>query len=236
MFDLFLNSIFKIIGKNSFSLDSSLTPFQRFSILSEFFINAIRGFVVSRLFFKNSSGFCFIGRNFNSRSLRAISCGRSFNIGDNVTIVATVKQGIHIGNNCTIKSGCSISGFGVLSQLGESLSIGNNVGISENCFIQVRGRIEISDDVMIGPGTTVISENHIYQSDKIPKRMQGVTRQGVFIGNNVWIGANCTILDGVTIGDDSIVAAGSVVTKSIPAGSIYGGVPAKFIKPIREGY
>lgn len=234
MLNAFLNYIFRRIGKNSFSLDSNLTPYQKYRILIEFFINAIRGHVVSRLFFKNSSGFCFIGKNFSSRSLGAISCGRSLNIGDNVTIIATVKRGVYIGNNCTIKSGCSISGFGVLSQLGESLHIGNNVGISENCFIQVRGRIEISDDVMIGPGTTVISENHVYHSDKIPIRMQGVTRQGVSIGENVWIGANCTILDGVTIGGDSIVAAGSVVTRSIPAGSIYGGVPAKFIKHTRE--
>jgi acetyltransferase-like isoleucine patch superfamily enzyme len=69
-------------------------------------------------------------------------------------------------------------------------------------------------------------------ADKLdePIRLQGVTRKGIRIGNNCWIGSKVTILDGVTIGDGCILAAGTVVTKSFPANSIIGGVPAKIIK------
>jgi acetyltransferase-like isoleucine patch superfamily enzyme len=115
------------------------------------------------------------------------------------------------------------------------LTIGNNVGISQNCFIQVRGKVEIGSDVIIGPRVSVFSENHNSQKLDVPIVLQGETRKGVKIGNGVWVGSGVTILDGVTIGDHSIIAAGSIVNKDVPEFGIVGGVPAKLIKMRNAG-
>jgi len=114
--------------------------------------------------------------------------------------------------------------------MGEGLLIGNNVGIAQNCFIQVRGFVEIGDNVIMGPNVSIFSENHNSDDSDLPINMQGETRKGVKIENGVWIGTRAVILDGVKIGKNSIVAAGSVVTKDVPEFAIVAGVPAKVIK------
>lgn len=81
----------------------------------------------------------------------------------------------------------------------------------------------------MGPGVRIFSENHNYDQQNILIRLQGETRKGVSIGNNCWIGASVTIVDGVTIGNGVVIAAGAVVTKDVPPDSIFGGVPAKQI-------
>src|SRR6202000_3078716 len=92
------------------------------------------------------------------------------------------------------------------------------------------GGITIGDNVIIGPGSKIFSENHVFSNPEIIIKDQGVTRAGVTIKNNCWIGAGVTILDGVTIGEGCVIAAGSVITKSIPAFSIAAGVPGRVIK------
>ena len=118
----------------------------------------------------------------------------------------------------------------MISDLGEKLIIGNNVGISPRAFITVRGTVRIGDDTIIGPNVTIIPENHNFSQIKVPIRLQGVSRKGVTIKNNVWVGSNVTILDGVTIGEGAVIAAGAVVTKDVQNFEIVGGIPAKRIK------
>lgn len=156
--------------------------------------------------------------------------GESVYIGDYVEINALSKSGIKIGNNVSIHKFSIINCTGVLRNLGEGLLIGDNVGISQNCFIQVRGKVSIGDYVLFGPGVTVISENHIFDNLDIPISMQGEVRKGVIIEDGVWIEARAVILDGVKIGRNSIIAAGSIVNRDIPAFAIAAGVPAKVIK------
>ena len=79
-----------------------------------------------------------------------------------------------------------------------------------------------------------IRKNLLYQDPEVEIRLQGVSRKGIKIGPNCWIGAKVTIVDGVEIGAGSIIAAGAIVNKSFPAGSILGGVPAKLIKNRNE--
>ena len=90
--------------------------------------------------------------------------------------------------------------------------------------------IKIGSYVMIGAGTNIYDSSYIYDNVNIPIKMQGSKTSPVVIEDDVWIGANCTILMGVTIGAHSIIGANSVVTKSIPPYSIAVGVPAKVIK------
>jgi acetyltransferase-like isoleucine patch superfamily enzyme len=104
------------------------------------------------------------------------------------------------------------------------------VGIAQNCFIQVRGEVIIEDNVIFGPNVSVFSENHNFGDPELPVTVQGENRKGVTIESGVWIGTRSIILDGVRVGKNSIVAAGSVVNKDVLPYSIVGGVPAKLIK------
>ena len=104
------------------------------------------------------------------------------------------------------------------------------MGIAQNCFIQVRGKLNIGDNVIIGPGVSIFTENHNFSNLSKYINEQGETRAGVTIEQGVWIAGGSIILDGVTIGANSIIAAGSVVNKDVTPNSIVGGIPAKIIK------
>jgi acetyltransferase-like isoleucine patch superfamily enzyme len=83
---------------------------------------------------------------------------------------------------------------------------------------------------MMGPRVNLLAENHNFSRVDIAIKAQGVTRAGIVIEHDCWLGANCSILAGVRIGQGSIVATGAVVTRDVPPYSIVGGVPARIIK------
>lgn len=111
---------------------------------------------------------------------------------------------------------------------GKNIKIGKNVFINSCCRFQDQGGIEIGDGSLIGHNTTIATLNHDFN----PSKRQNLTPSPVKIGKNVWIGSDCTILPGVTIGDGAIIGAGSVVTKSIPTNAVAVGNPARVIKEI----
>ncbi|MBP5973266.1 acyltransferase [Brasilonema sp. CT11] len=102
--------------------------------------------------------------------------------------------------------------------------------IGRNTFIGVFQPITIGEDVLIGAYSYIISGNHCYERRDIPIGAQGFVGAPIVIEDGAWLGTHVVVLPGVTIGKGAIVAAGSVVTKSIPAYEVWGGVPAKFIK------
>ncbi len=116
----------------------------------------------------------------------------------------------------------------------ENISVGNDVYIGSNYVFQsAHGKILIGDHVMFGPGVHIHGGNHVY--DRIGVYMDTVSKEKnsdppVRIENDVWIGANVTILSGVHIGFGSIIGAGSVVTKDVGEGCIYAGNPARLIR------
>lgn len=114
--------------------------------------------------------------------------------------------------------------------MGAGVVIGNNVGINHYCYIAPRGNIEIGDNVIFGPRVNVFSENHNFSNAELPIKLQGVTKKTTVICEDVWIGANVSIMSGVTVGAGSIIAANSCVTKDVPPGVVFGGVPAQQIK------
>jgi len=111
---------------------------------------------------------------------------------------------------------------------GRHITIGKNVFINFNCTFLALGGITIEDDVLIGPNVSLITESHPLD----PQQRQGLIVKPVHIRKNAWIGANATILAGVTVGENSVVAAGAVVSKDVPDNTIVGGIPAKVIKSI----
>jgi acetyltransferase-like isoleucine patch superfamily enzyme len=178
---------------------------------------------------KNPKG-ALLGTGVKFLNLPKITWGRFLKLGDHVYISAMGKQGISFGNNVGIGAYSRVVVSTTLNHLGEGIRIGNNVGIGEFAYLGGAGGLEIGDDCIIGQYLSCHPENHVADKLDEPIRLQGVTRKGIRIGNNCWIGSKVTILDGVTIGDGCILAAGTVVTKSFPANSIIGGVPAKIIK------
>ncbi len=111
---------------------------------------------------------------------------------------------------------------------GKNLHIGKRVFINAGCKFQDQGGITIGDDVLIGHNCVIATLNHAMD----PNRRADMIPAPVRIGNKVWVGANATILQGVTIGDGAIIAAGAVVNKDVPPRAIVGGVPARIIKTI----
>jgi acetyltransferase-like isoleucine patch superfamily enzyme len=224
-----LNKIIQKLGKDNYEIDKNLTSIDIFIVINSRFWQMIRGSIL-KLRLKSSKGIIFKGKNCKIRHCEKIIVGKSLTLGDNVEINALSKKGVKIGNNVSILKNTIIECTGVVRDIGEELIIGNQVGIAQNCFIQVRGKVEIGNYVIFGPGVSVFSENHNFQDKDIPIMQQGASKQGVKIDDDVWIGAGATILDGVTIGKGSIIAAGSVVNKNIEPYSIVAGVPAKLIK------
>ncbi|MBD2139793.1 acyltransferase [Anabaena sp. FACHB-1237] len=92
------------------------------------------------------------------------------------------------------------------------------------------GNVKIGKNCMIASHCGIYANNHVFTDVSLPIKDQGVTRQGIIIEDNCWLGHAVTVLDGVTIGQGSIIGAGAVVKKNIPPYSIAVGVPAKVIK------
>jgi len=112
------------------------------------------------------------------------------------------------------------------------LTLGNNVSINRGCVLHAGGEIEIGNDVLIGPGVTIYSQNHNFEDTSMPIVAQGYTCKKVTIGNNVWIAANATILPGVIIEDNCVIGANTLVNKKIEKGSLVVGNPCRVIKKI----
>lgn len=114
------------------------------------------------------------------------------------------------------------------TNFGRFIQIGKNVFINHACTFLDQGGITIEDNVLIGPKVNLITENHPLE----PANRRALICKPIVIRRNAWIGAAATILPGVTVGENAVVAAGAVVSKDVPANTVVGGIPAKHIKNI----
>src|ERR1035438_9474065 len=115
---------------------------------------------------------------------------------------------------------------------GADISVGRNVFVNQNCTFFDLGGLDIADDVMIGPNVSMITTGHPLEPSQ---RRVATIGKPIVIEKSVWIAAGATIIGGVTVGENSVVAAGSVVTKDVPPNTLVGGNPARVIRSIGDG-
>lgn len=213
-----------LLKKEKFVLDKNLSDLYLIGFIFDKSIMYIRGVIKFRKII-------LIGKNTKIISANLLTFGKSVMIDDECIINALSRDGILLGNNVSIQKRTIIECTGSLRHLGKGLVLGNNVGIGSNSFLGCAGGIEIGDDTIIGNYVSFHSENHNFDRNDIPIRLQGVNHKGIKIGNNCWIGAKVTILDGTVVGDGCVIAAGAVLNgKTYPSNSVVGGVPAKILK------
>lgn len=174
----------------------------------------------------------FLGRETTVRAPGQLHCGKGVEIGAFCEVDCLSREGLSIGSGSRISSFSSVKVSGTLSDLGKGIVIGSNVGIGEFAHIGGAGGVWIGDDTIVGAYLSVHPENHIFSDPDRPIRDQGVTRIGIKIGRGCWVGSKVTVLDGVTIGNGCVIAAGSVVRTSFPDNSVIGGVPARLLRTI----
>lgn len=148
--------------------------------------------------------------------------------GSNIYLKLTPLRGkfgsIEINKNCEISSGA------VIKTYGGNVTLNQNVFLGEYVIIYGHGGITIGDNTLIAMQTCIVSSNHLIPGTDELIRSKGDVLLPVNIGSDVWIGAGCKILGGITIGNGCVIGAGSVVNKDLPPYSISVGVPAKIIR------
>ncbi|MBM7690182.1 acetyltransferase [Enterococcus ureilyticus] len=116
------------------------------------------------------------------------------------------------------------------TDFGKHITFGKDIFINQNVTFVDLGGITIEDQVLIGPGSRLITVNHLIS----PEKRRGIKVEAICIKKNAWLGANVTVLPGITIGENSIVAADSTVTKDVPDNVVVVGSPAKIVRKIEE--
>lgn len=134
------------------------------------------------------------------------------------------KKNVSIGNDSRIHRGCVL--------WCKSLELGRNVHINPNTVIY--GSVKIGNNVMIAPNCTIVGGNHGIELNGTPMYYQPTFGKGIIIEDDVWIGANVMIKDGVKIEAGSVIGGGSVLTKDVKANSIVAGNPARHIRMRRK--
>lgn len=192
----------------------------RLNILFRTGIKAVRG-GYRRLFLKRVKGIFLVGKHVHISHGKHITCGKWVKFEDYVEIHGLCSDGLVFGDYVTISRGVMIrpsSYYG--GDYGKGLVIGDHSSIGPYGWIGCSGRIKIGKNVMFGMKCNLLAENHNFSDTEKTIKSQGVNQKGITVEDDCWIGCNVTILDGVTIGKGSVIGAGTLVTKDVPAGSV----------------
>jgi acetyltransferase-like isoleucine patch superfamily enzyme len=179
----------------------------------------------------NMEGNAAIERNVRLRFASNIRLGKGSYLDENVYIHAC-PGGVHIGENTLVMHGAVLHVYNFRDLPHAFIHIGRDSLIGEYSVIRGQGGVTIGNRVYTSPMTQIIAVNHIFDNPSQPFVDQGITAEGIVIEDDVWIGSNATITDGVRVGKGAVVAAGAVVTADVPAHTVVAGVPARVIKEI----
>ncbi|HMP75095.1 MAG TPA: acyltransferase [Kiritimatiellia bacterium] len=173
-----------------------------------------------------------LGRAVQFFNPRDITWGRNNVVGDYSYIHALGPDSLVFGDGAGVGCFCTVVTSVQFNDVSGFIRLGRNAWIGDGSNLGGAGGLEIGDDTFTGQYVTFHPENHRFDNPHQLMRLQGVTRKGIKVGRNCWIGAKVTITDGVTIGDHCVIAAGAVVTRDIPSNSVAAGVPAKVIRTL----
>ena len=174
----------------------------------------------------------FIGKNCKILNKSNFKIGKGVTIGHNTILDGYASTKIIFGDYAKIGAYSCLTTTSHLSKYGVGLVMGSNSAIGDYTHFGASGGIKIGNDVIMGSYISFHSENHSFSDKSILIREQGVTSVGIILGNNIWVGAKVTFLDGCIVGNNCVVAAGAVVNGQYPDNCIIGGIPAKIIKTI----
>lgn len=173
----------------------------------------------------------FIGKRVTLRAKSGMSFGAGVTLADGSLVDALSIRGVRFGDNVSIGRNTRIECTGNLRTLGAGIDVGDNTGLGSDCYYGCAGGIAIGANTIVGNNVSFHSENHVIDHSDRPIRLQGVTHIGITVGENCWLGARCTVLDGAVIEDGCVFAAGAVITAGrYERDGIYAGVPARRIR------
>jgi acetyltransferase-like isoleucine patch superfamily enzyme len=197
-------------------------------------IPSLIGIIIRSFFYRfllQSKGKFFIQTGVILKQPRNITLHDGVYLDNRVYIHAT-PHGIEIGANTRVMLNAELHVYNFRGLPSSRISIGENSVIGPFSIIMGHGGTSIGDNVIISPRVSILPINHLFENKNIPIREQGISAHGITIENNVWIGAGAIILDGVHIGQGSVVGAGAVVTKDVPPYTMVLGVPARVIRDL----
>ena len=201
-------------------MNTDIEKIDKINILFRTGIKAVRG-CFKRLLLKEAHGVLLVGKGVQITHGNHIRCGKNVKFEDFSEIHGLCSCGLNFGGYVTISRGVMIrpsSYYG--GDYGIGLTIGEHSSIGPYGYVGCSGKITIGKNVMFGPKCSLFAENHVFSDITSSIKSQGVQQKGITIEDDCWIGSNVTILDGVTIGKGSVIGAGTLVTKDIPAGSV----------------
>ncbi len=175
-------------------------------------------------------GRLFVGARVCLMFPRHIFAGRNVFIGSDSYVSGLSTAGVRIGNDVRIREGAWIQATSTLDQPGVGLTIGDGTYIGPRAILGAGGGIRLGARVTFGAAVHLLAENHAFNDPTQPIQSQGVTREGIVVEDDVWVGNGVIVLDGVTIGRGAVIGAGSVVTHDVPPGAIAVGNPARVIR------
>lgn len=171
----------------------------------------------------------FLGRRARLLFPGHLQTGRNVFIGDDSYVNSYAANGVRLGNDVRIREGAWIQATSRLDEPGVGLVIGDGTYIGPRCLFGAGGGITIGGHVTFGAGVHLLAENHEFRDATQLIQEQGVTRAGITVGDDVWIGNNVIVLDGVHIGRGAVIGAGAIVTRDVPDEAIAVGNPARVI-------
>ena len=145
------------------------------------------------------------------------------------------SDGHLFGGRIVIAGGVTLSDGVILASYGGTINLEECVYVGPHCVLYGHGGLTIGRDTSIGANTVIVPASHGFSRLDVPMNAQPMTREGIRIGSDVWIGSGCTILDGVCIGRGAVIGAGAVVRGEIEEFAIAAGVPARVVRLRTEG-
>ena len=201
-----------------------LAPADLLYLLQKGFAPALRGLFWSAMRLRPPRGL-LLGAHVQIIDARHLLTGQGVSIGSFSYLDCSAVNGVRFGDGVTLREFAWLQCRSGLNERAESVEIGRGTYIGPGAVLGAGGAIKIGENTQIGARIAMAAEAHAAGSDG--SFVSGnVRRRGITVGDRCWIGNNVSILDGVTIGNDSIVGAGSVVTRNVPSGETVFGVPA----------